>query len=580
MSFLDDPDDEESFHEEVTKTLVDTDAAKQLDILDEIDSILNEKDDDDLLAPPPPPPKQVVENGIASTSSKASKNTVPDSGGDPPDKSKTDTSFTFSPLDQSTPVRPSTSKESFPMTSSNLNTIAEEDEDYSLLESDDEDGFRTMPLDMHLKELDMSLLDDEYDEAETSGGSVTVIEVKQEATTDDQNDVTVKEESVVKEEAKVQPVVARPHADDSKQFVITGKESLASVMKAYYAAAMKIWSKTTAPGYSLPYGPFDPRTKLTKPNVTKNSEGKVVFYEKLDEWADRHHPMWDEYRQKTRDDSQIGAFIHHKWNWKSSIDITRNLTKFSAPRRNAKNNQGVAVQVKKRGKKAAAPKVEAAPGVIESKDILKTLLKSVKDNEGALKVEDFDEVDDDNDNNDNDNGNDVANHNLAGCKFCTFVCHCSPGRRRKRPYMNAARNEAVVDLGVSEEKLLRIDEVHSEVRKALNTQMQSEADSQREIGYYRNSALNVISSTNEAFELAVNYRASETDTPCFSRDQVRELLSVEITQDKYRSIYMSPYAGHGQSDVEDDSDDDHNDELGGIDDDPEEEWSTAQVENY
>ena len=44
-----------------------------------------------------------------------------------------------------------------------------------------------------------------------------------------------------------------------------------------------------------------------------------------------------------------------------------------------------------------------------------------------------------------------------------------------------------------------------------------------------------------------------------SQEQVRELLSVELTQDRYSKIYNSPYQGEDISD--DTSEDDDNDDF-------------------
>ena len=51
-----------------------------------------------------------------------------------------------------------------------------------------------------------------------------------------------------------------------------------------------------------------------------------------------------------------------------------------------------------------------------------------------------------------------------------------------------------------------------------------------------------MESANEIFDTAKHFPYTELG-PDMSQEQVRELLSVELTQDKYRKIYNSPYEG-------------------------------------
>merc|ERR1712062_660400 len=146
------------------------------------------------------------------------------------------------------------------------------------------------------------------------------------------------------------------------------------------------------------------------------------------------------------------------------------------------------------------------------------------------------------------------------------------GRRLKRPYEGEAFDEPTV----KSEKLLELENVHEEIRDGLNCHVanfstMSNADNKR---VYSQVGVNVIASTNEAFELFNNYRKSNTDVPNFTREQVRELLSVELTQDKFTHVYRNPYATGNESEEEsDDSDGDNKEEA-------EEDWSQSKLENY
>ena len=93
----------------------------------------------------------------------------------------------------------------------------------------------------------------------------------------------------------------------------------------YYDAATKIWSKTVKLPYKIP-SIDDP--KLQMPKVFMKKGNKMVF-ESQDEWTDNFHPMWEEFRENAKKDKQLAAFIHKKWDSSASIDVTRNLTKFS-----------------------------------------------------------------------------------------------------------------------------------------------------------------------------------------------------------------------------------------------------------
>ncbi len=179
----------------------------------------------------------------------------------------------------------------------------------------------------------------------------------------------------------------------------------------------------------------------------------------------------------------------------------------------------------------------------------------------------------------------------AACCYCTSICHCSPGRIIKRPYFSVSR-DPVIDPMEKEAKRCKIKDVQREVREAINHQLNF-GSAPHNHRHYSKAAANVLASTGEAFELALNYRQDPNELPYFSKDQVRELLSVEMTQDKYKSFYKSPYAGHDHSDDEPEEDEDDFDEIEGRpgspkpkadnnrdQQSPEKAWSRSLLENY
>jgi hypothetical protein len=378
------------------------------------------------------------------------------------------------------------------------------------------------------------------------------------------------------------------------------------IMKKYYDKAKQNWIKTTdlAAGFQIP-DVNDPR--LQKPLFWRDDKTGKFKVEGQDEWADKYHPMWEEWRFRTQDDNKIGAYIHHKWNWKTSIDISRNLTKFSkrsplantaaaaiaatnkAVKSSTNCQQKLAAVVKKGGGPDSTSIDDESSNLLDGKNIFKELIKRLDDeteNESCL-VESSDQpvITSKAAETSTTTGEKATKVNRAGCQFCTVFCHCSPGRRQKRPYLAESAN-VIIDPDVPPEKQLCLQDVYVEVHETISGQVISKKKLSKNYGYYSKSAANVIASTNEAFELAGNYRQNIQERTYFSREQVRELLSVEIAQDKYRSIYNSPYAGGGgeSSDIDEDSE---HDEIGDIttaavknSDDSDEVWSKSQLEDY
>ena len=303
--------------------------------------------------------------------------------------------------------------------------------------------------------------------------------------------------------------------------------------------------------------------------------GKAIM-ETREEWADKYHPMWQQFREKT--ERELGAYIHHKWGWKQTIDPTRNLSKFSEQCKQESNQEQQQENNKKVVKNPTKIEVNLSEPSVDTKDIFKSALKrfdedsnKVNSQEGISKNEKHSLTE--------------RRQNLAGCRFCNNLCHCSPGRHLKRPY-SVVSDKKVIDPLVTHEKQLRYEDLDSEIRDVLNKQM-FEAKSFKgggnkakkvQMGYYENAAMHCMDSNTEVFEMLSFYRKSDNDHPNFTREQVRELLSVEKTQDKYRFIYKSPYGGEGHSDSENDSDDDN--EAEEDDDDDEDIWNSETLQNY
>ena len=171
---------------------------------------------------------------------------------------------------------------------------------------------------------------------------------------------------------------------------------------------------------------------------------------------------------------------------------------------------------------------------------------------------------------------------LAGCRYCTFKCHCSPGRKQKRPYPENCPPYVDDDLK-SHPKLLNLPDVQKEVRNYKTTRMNNEESESRlnmfnVVETYANQAKDVILSSHEVFDLAGFFNDNHNPTD-FTREQVRELLSVENTQDTLRKVYKSAYGGEGYSDEESDSSDSDS-ELGSVEGEEDKEWTDRQIEDY
>jgi len=551
---------------------IDTD---NLDILKEIDSYCESSDGHD------EGDETVLLAAVEKEEGKSDDETAlltEDSGKEKEKCIDTNTSINFKPPASSTPHRPSTSN--FVSSLTPLAPIVEEEEeDYSILyeglEGEEEDQeYQTLHLDQLNENLDFSLLySDEEGEDESNDATIKEennVEHSDLLESDGKKSELTAKKAVKKNEPIKNEIASskkKPGGQNKEDSNIFLRKSIWKVREEYYKKAVKLWKMTskTIPNVG--------DRKLRMPLIYKDKNGKIIGGESPEEWADKHHPKWEEYHRMSLE--QYGAFIHHKWNWNTSIDLTRNLTKFgqrSVPSQQQKRNQrlgGDRKDKKSRDYRNLAAETDYVVEAIDQNAIIDVLLNKVGCDES----------------NDRYGREEVSSSSsrlaqdviTSNCKFCTVICHCSPGRRLKRPYEGEAFDEPTV----KSEKLLRLENVHEEIRDGLNCHVanfstMSNADNKR---VYSQVGVNVIASTNEAFELFNNYRKSNTDVPNFTREQVRELLSVELTQDKFTHVYRNPYAT-GNDSEEEVSDDDDDDEKDTNEENAKEDWSQSKLENY
>ena len=510
-------------------------------------------------------------------------------------KSKVDTTRSGSPLidpptAQSTPIRPiraSTidfdNKKMLP-----LPIEKEEEPDFSLLDDDEDDEptFHTFTLDQFL-DLDYSILDDENDE--NSVLNQTVIEKQPDTLKKD--GVANVLSSIEDDKKGVEIIPAKNDEIKSKPAKANQVTKTHKIKEEYYQKAKEDWKKdiaTSGVQFSIP-----PIYSLKQPQVFTDyrDQRKIIGYESVGEWKDKYHPMWAEYRQCHPND--LSHLIYRKWGLEKTIDITRNLTKFSNRFVQAKSAAKIKSATSKNSKSASKQVHDTTETkVIENANIMDVMLESVR-NEREDEITDLAAAH--SANSSQPAGKEAASDislnsnqiSLAGCRYCTFRCHCSPGRKQKRPYPENCPPYVDDDLK-SQPKLLNLPDVQKEVRNYKTTRMNNEESESRlnmfnVVESYANEAKDVIFSSHEVFDLAGFFNKSDYDNhnpTDFTREQVRELLSVENTQDTLRKVYKSAYGGEGYSDEESNSSDSDS-ELGSVEgEEDKEEWTDRQIEDY
>jgi len=264
----------------------------------------------------------------------------------------------------------------------------------------------------------------------------------------------------------------------------------------YYRESKAEWIKTTKAGFPLPSVNQTSEVRAWKhPTIPNTYHG----WEDVTEWADRCHPMWQEYRRVQP--LEYHQFIHSKWGYSKQIDITRNLTKFSTSNSSASSKSSSS----KNG--GSSPMMSKAP-----------------------------------------------------CKYCDLVCFCSPGKRQKRPYWTSVvANDDTAPPSAKKAKLMAKEQFQEVVRGHLERQLNEKAAAAAQgqkagsnTDAFLRRAVQVLRSVDETFDLAQRY-ALPSETPAFSDDQVKELLSLEETFDAFATHYKSPY--DNDDDDSDDSDD-------------------------
>lgn len=507
-------------------------------------------------------------------------------------KNKCDTSLSSMtppsdfPNAQSTPKRASTTtsdnNQNVLLTSVTSSIDRDFEPDYSLLDDDeDEPTFHTLTLDQFL-ELDYSILEDEEND-ENSVLNQTVIEKQP----DQEKDDTIKDDTegsdskvVPAKNIEVKPTPAKTKVDQSYK-----------IKQEYYQKAKEEWKKDMANSgiqfHIPPIGFFTPPQVFTDYRDKK----KIIGYESVGEWKDKYHPMWDEYRQCPK--VELCHLIYRKWGLEKTIDITRNLTKFS----NRSITKSAAKSNKSSGGKSKSASSKQVPDtcnetkVIENANIMDVMLESVR-NEQCEDSELDPALADANSDPESETAADtssLSNASLAGCKYCTFRCHCSPGRRLKRPYPKNCPSYNDNELKSNQQKLLQLVDVQKEVRNYKTTRMNNEESEARlnmfdVVEAYASEAKDVMFSSHEVFDLANYFNnwadSSPENQTNFTREQVRELLSVENTQDTLRKVYKSAYGGQGYSESEDSDSSESDSELGSVEGDEDKEWTDRQIEDY
>ena len=513
-------------------------------------------------------------------------------------KSKVDTTRSKSPpvdppTAQSTPIRPIRASTIDSDNNKKLLPIPiekEEECDFSLLDDDEDDEptFHTFTLDQFL-DLDYSILDDENEE--NSVLNQTVIE-KQPSDALKKDGVANVLSSIEDDKKGADIIPVKNDENKSKPAKANQVNKTHKIKEEYYQKAKEDWKKdiaTSGVQFSIPT-----IYSLKQPQVFTDyrDQRKIIGYESVGEWKDKYHPMWAEYRQCHPND--LSHLIYQKWGLEKTIDITRNLTKFSNRSVQAKSAAKSKAASNSKNSKSANKQVHdtTETKVIENANIMDVMLESVR-NEREDEITDLAAANSANSSQpaDKEAASDVSltsnQTSLAGCRYCTFRCHCSPGRKQKRPYPENCPPYVDDDLK-SQPKLLNLPDVQKEVRNYKTTRMNNEeSESQLNmfnvVESYAKGAQNVIFSSHEVFDLAGFFNKSDYDNhnpTDFTREQVRELLSVENTQDTLRKVYKSAYGGEGYSDEESDSSDSDS-ELGSVEgEEDKEEWTDRQIEDY
>ena len=422
-----------------------------------------------------------------------------------------------------------------------------EELDYSILYEGDDDLDNTV-VTVGLDELDFSIFD-EYSDEDDELQDDTIVHVEPEEP----------KRKKVKKTTEEKMDLLKMRRDEVK--------------KIYYQKACEIWRKTTSSHVSLPA-----IYELGFPMVHKDARDmqKIVGYETVGEWADKYHPMHQKFREVRQDNMQfrtLSELVHEEWGLYNSLDIFRNLSKFSTVK---KSTQAPAESTKKKFKNTfnlnesyETQDIEA----IDGKDIFKVMLQNA-DDDGSNAVKSLDE-----------NVVEKSQQSpepkltLAGCKFCTRACTCSPGIRLKRPYQASEFQDKEVPFNSKKFTRHEREQVSNEVHAILTHHMKTMPLGQTRHDHYVKQGEEIVGSIGKAFDLG-NFFGSTS----LSQEQIREQCSVECTIDKFASYYKKAYRGERPANDEDEldtSDDEAGSEIGSVGDDEDKpSWSQNNIQNY
>jgi len=278
--------------------------------------------------------------------------------------------------------------------------------------------------------------------------------------------------------------------------------------------------------------------------------------------------MWEEWRKASE---AFPTFVHNSWGATNNIDISRNLSKFGKIGQQAQEEEGEQAKAVKRDEGSAkklsqnenSAAAAAATLLIDESEVLSVLFRQVDD------MGDDSSDDDEKDNiysklevrqerKPETDGPVIDVSGREACGYCQTVCFCAPGHRNVRPYVPTnARGPSSGPTSLLGSNLLRLDNIQDEatntIAKLLSAKLESPNSglSHKLIKErYANRADQLISSINEAFELANEVRSGSGKLkddlkPVWSSEQAKEMLQMEVMQDLFQANYSSPYEGEG-----------------------------------
>jgi len=302
-----------------------------------------------------------------------------------------------------------------------------------------------------------------------------------------------------------------------------------ALKNSYFQKGLVKWKKDLEEYYSIkknakkkriqiPQSPHDLDNLRFREHPSK--PGKYYWCEDFEEWSDRCHPLWQEYRDIPEGD--YARFIHHIWGFDKGIDVTRNLSRFSK----------------------IIPPGNDQPNIVEEE----------------------------------------APSRLACqyCEMVCF-CSSGKLHKKPYLNPRADVRDDTVPSGskrrlpvTKKEFQLR---VLRQVEKQTNTvgMQRKGAPTQKEMENANRKVMQILKSAEEAFELAVHYRSSDQEITTFSDDQVKELLALEQTLEAFKIHYKSPY---DDADDDDEDEEEETSQPSPSQNESKETWGTSVLEDY